>query len=155
MNIDILKKTGHLDKKIEIVTHKGAPDILLNVLNGNVPVGLVGTTSNLFQLAKEGKINILGSTHNEDIFKDGITVPSVSKTLAVPQATGGFILSLKPDVDKQFYNEFSKNIKIITTSDKFKSDLVNVNVFPYDIFGSKETHNMILKIRKSIEPNLN
>jgi len=154
MNIDILKKTGHLDKKIEIVPHKGAPDILLNVLNGNLPVGLVGTTSNLFQLAQEGKINILGSTHDKDIVKDGITVPSVSQTLSVPQATGGFILSLKPSVKKEFYDEFTTNVKTITQSERFKSELLKVNVFQYDIFGSKETYDMILRIRKSIEPNL-
>ena len=154
LSVNILKNSGKLPKNIEIIGHKGAPDVLLNVLNGSVPVGLIGTTSNLIQLAKEGRINIIGSTHEEDIEIQGLKIPSVGKALGVTQTTGGFLISIKPNADKKFASEFEANIKKAVLSDTVQATMKKYNIFPANIFGAIDTEKRIKSFRKTVEQNI-
>lgn len=151
LSVQILKDHNKLDKKIEIVSYKGAPDIVHNVLNNSVEVGLVGTTGSLFQLAKEKKLHIIGTTHHEDITRNGVTATSLSKATGVPQTTGGFLFSVKPSADKTFSKEFSENIKKILENPLVQEQMLNVNIFPANVVGEEHTKDRVKKFRESIK----
>lgn len=154
VSVNALKNAGKLAKNVDIVGHKGGPDILVNVLNGSVPVGLIGTTSNLIQLAKEGKINIIGSTHAEDIEIQGLKIPSVGKKLGVTQTTGGFMISLKPNADKKFATEFEANIKKVLLSDSVQATMKKYNIFAANIFGTNDTNKRVKSFRQTVSQNV-
>ena len=150
LSIDLLKNAGKLDKKVEVVPYKGAPDILVHVLNNTIPVGLVAPTPNLFQLAAEKKINILGSTAPDDFSKDGINVVSISKKYGVQQTNGGMMLSLKPNADPKFKKEFEENLRKVLTSDTAKEQFKKINVVSANVIGEAEVKLEVDKYRKSI-----
>ena len=154
VNINILKNKNKLDKKIQIVGHKGAPDVILNVLNGSVPVGIVAVTNNLFELAKEGKINIIGTTHHEDMDIEGIKIPSVGKKLNLTQTTGGFIISMKPNADPKFAENVEKNIVKTLQSKEMQKSMEKYNIFPANIFGSEATEKRINDFRQTVKENI-
>lgn len=154
VSVNVLKNTGKLSNNVQIVGHKGGPDILVNVLNGSVPVGLIGTTSNLIQLAKEGKINIIGSTHSEDIDIQGIKIPSVGKALGVTQTTGGFLISLKPNANKVFAKKFEADIKKALLSDSVQATMKKYNIFAANIFGTKDTEKRVSSFRETVAKNI-
>lgn len=154
VSVNILKNKNKLDKKIQIVGHKGGPDVLVNVLNGSVPVGLIATTNNLIELAKEGKINIIGSTHHEDILIQGIKIPSVEKTLNLPQTTGGFIISMKPNADPKFAENIEKNIVKALQSKEVQESMQKYNIFPANIFGAEATQKRIADFRQTVKENI-
>jgi tripartite-type tricarboxylate transporter receptor subunit TctC len=150
LNVDMLKKRGKLQDNIQIVGYKGAPDILLNILNDTIPVGVVATTASLYQLAKEGKINIIGSTADEDFVHDGVKVASVSKALGVPQTKGGILLSLKPNADKQFVENFVQTLKKALNTDRVKDAMYKTNIASSGVIGVEETRSAIYKMRKDV-----
>lgn len=150
LSVEMLKKTGKLQKNVEIVGHKSAPDIILNILNGTIPVGIVATTGNLYQLAKEGKINIIGSTDDDDFVYEGIKVLSVTKVLGVPQTKGGLLLSLKPDADENFSKNFITTLKKAMETDRVKEAMYKTNISPSGVIGIKETSSNIFKMREDV-----
>lgn len=155
VSINILKNAGKFKKNVEVVGHKGGPDVLLNVLNGSVPVGLIAVTSNLIDLAKQGKINIIGSTHHEDLDIQGIKIPSIEKLLNLTQTTGGFIISMKPNVDTKFAEDIEKNIIKALQSKEVRDSMEKYNIFPANIFGSKATEKRINDFRQTVKENVN
>jgi hypothetical protein len=108
----------------------------------------------VIQLAKEGKINIIGSTHDEDIEIQELKIPSVGKALGVTQTTGGFLLSIKPNADKKFASEFEANIKKAVLSDTVQTTMKKYNIFAANIFGATDTEKRINSFRKTVEQNL-
>lgn len=155
VSINILKNAGKFKENVEVVGHKGGPDVLLNVLNGSVPVGLIAVTSNLIDLAKEGKINIIGSTHHEDLDIQGIKIPSIEKALNLTQTTGGFIISMKPNADHKFAENIEKNIVKALQSTEVKESMEKYNIFAANIFGSKATEKRINDFRQTVKENTN
>ena len=154
VSVNVLKNAGKLSNNVQIVGHKGGPDILVNVLNGSVPVGLIGTTSNLIQLAKEGKVNIIGSTHHEDIEIQGVKIPSVGKKLGVTQTTGGFLISIKPNADKNFAEKFEANIKKALLSESVQATMKKYNIFPANIIGTTDTEKRVKSFRQTVAENV-
>ncbi|MBM4212040.1 MAG: hypothetical protein FJ186_05900 [Gammaproteobacteria bacterium] len=150
LSVDLLKKQGKLKDNVEIVGYKGATDIVLNVLNGTIPMGVVATTGNLYQLAKEGKINIIGSTADNDFEHEGVLVVSVVKKLGVPQTSGGILLSLKPNADKDFTEKFIKTLRAALATDRVREAMYKTNITPADVVGSKETTRKIMQMRKDV-----
>jgi len=150
LSVEILKNAGKLEKNVEIVGHKSAPDIILNVLNGTISVGVVATTGNLYQLAKEGKINIIGSTADDEFVYEGVKVPSITKALGIPQTKGGILLSLKPDADKEFIEKFIETLKKAMETDRVKEAMYKTNISPAGVIGIKETSNKISNMRKDV-----
>gem|GEM_PF-5472874 len=150
LSVDLLKKQGKLKDNVEIVGYKGATDIVLNVLNGTIPMGVVATTGNLYQLAKEGKINIIGSTADNDFEHEGVLVVSVVKKLGVPQTSGGILLSLKPNADKDFVEKFIKTLRAALATDRVREAMYKTNITPADVVGSKETTRKIMQMRKDV-----
>ena len=113
-------------------------------------MGVVATTGNLYQLAKEGKIHIIGSTSDNDFEHDGIQVLSVSKKLGVPQTSGGILLSLKPNADKQFVNSFMVILNQALETERVKEAMLKTNITPAGIIGINNTTQKIMQMRKDV-----
>jgi tripartite-type tricarboxylate transporter receptor subunit TctC len=141
LSVDILNRQTVANNKLEIVNYKGGPEVTLGVLSKDISVGLLSATSSTFQLIKDDKLHIIGSTHSSDLVYNGILIPSVSQNLKVPQTSGAYYLSIKPNSDLAFIEEFQKNAKLALETDSMKSVMQNSVVFPGDIVG----HNQVVK----------
>lgn len=150
LSVEMLKSTGKLDKKVSIVGHKGGPKVILNVLNGSVPVGLVSVSGNLLQLVKQGKLNIIGQSGPNDIEIQGVKMPSISKALDVPQTKGGFIVSVKPNAGVKFIKNFEENLRKAIASQSVQDTMKKLNVTPAGIFGTSATLNQIKSMRSDV-----
>jgi len=147
VSVELLQKKGHL-QNVEVVVTKGAPDVLVNILNGATPVGLIGSgVPSLFTLHKEGKLNVIASTWHEDLVLEGVKVPSISKKLNVPQSLSGFSLVMHHDVDKNHYDVFYSNIRKIFSDEKFRKKLIEKNIWPADVFGPSDFDDYVKKMR--------
>ena len=87
--------------KIQPVNFKGSPEVILAVANGTIELGVIGITPNVIELAKAGKISIIGTTNKESVVLDGIKVPSMTQQTGIPQFSGFFAVAIKPGMDPQ------------------------------------------------------
>ena len=85
--------------KSEITMFKGSPDVVIAVANGTIDLGIVNPTPGMIELAKAGKVTILGSTYHEDITIDGVVFPSVSKRTKMHQLNGATEIAARPGMD--------------------------------------------------------
>lgn len=150
LNVTMLQNAGKLSKNVKIVGHKGAPAVVTNVLNGSVEVGMVSVTSTTLQLAKEGKINIIGSTAAEDFEYAGVRVRSVSKRLGVDQTMGGLLLSLKPNSDPEFTAKFVATLKRAIATTRVQEAMRKTLLTHPGVVGTPDTYNDILARRKAV-----
>jgi tripartite-type tricarboxylate transporter receptor subunit TctC len=150
LSVDILNRQTVANNKLEIVNYKGGPAVTLGLLSKEIPVGLLSAASSTFQLINEGKLHIIGSTHASDLVYNGIHIPSVSKALGVPQTSGAYYLSVKPNSDPAFIAEFQKNAKLALESDSMKSVMQNNVVFPGNAIGHDQVVKDIEKFRDTV-----
>ena len=150
LSVDILNRQTVANNKLEIVNYKGGPEVTLGVLSKDIPVGLLSATSSTFQLIKDDKLHIIGSTHSSDLVYNGVHIPSVSKALGVPQTSGAYYLSMKPNSDLAFIEEFQKNAKLALESDSMKSVMQNNVVFPGNAVGHDQVVKDIEKFRNTV-----
>lgn len=141
LSVDILNKRTNAANRLQVINYKGGPAVTTDVIGKHVPVGLLSATANTFQMVKEGHLHIIGSTHHSDISYEGIRIPSVSKVLGVPQTSGAYYVSVKPDVDPMFLADFQKNAKLVLESDAMKSTIEKAVTLKSDLFG----HNAVVK----------
>lgn len=98
---NILALNREARSKIQTVPFKGSPDVILAVANGTIEMGIVGITTGLVELAKAGKITIIGTTHREATVISGHRVASVTQQTGIPQFSGFFTVALRPGLDPQ------------------------------------------------------
>jgi len=152
ISAEFLQKAGILDKNVQVVVTKGGPDVLLNVLNGATPVGLIGGgVPNLMTLHKEGKLNIIASTFPNDLEIEGIKIPSIAKKTGVPQSVSGFSLVMNKKIDQKEYDKFTSNIKIILTDDKFRKKLLDNHIVVADAYGHDQSMKLIENMTESYQ----
>ena len=96
-NIQISNHT--FGSKAEVTMFKGSPEVVLAVANGTVDLGATNPTPGMIELAKAGKVTMVGSTYHEDFVVDDITIPSVSKRLKLPQFNGSTEIAARPGMD--------------------------------------------------------
>lgn len=96
-NIRPFKKRGI---QVDIVDYKTVNDILIDVSNKTLDLGLVGSSPALFAMVRQGKLHIVGASFREDITLEGIKIPSVSKSLGISQFGGGNGIALKPGLSQ-------------------------------------------------------
>lgn len=85
--------------KIQPVPFKGSPEVIMAVANGTVDLAVIGITASVVELARAGKISIVGTTHRESVTIDGVRVPSVSQQTGIPQFSGFFAIAARPGMD--------------------------------------------------------
>lgn len=96
-NIQIANHT--FGTRAEVTMFKGSPDVVLNTANGTVDLGLANPNPGMVELAKAGKLTLIGSTYHEDFAIDDIVIPSVSKRLKLPQFNGSIEIAARPGMD--------------------------------------------------------
>jgi hypothetical protein len=133
ININSIKK--NLGSAVESVTFKNPTEMITNVVGKNLMVGLsTGGGNNLFEMAKTGKIKILGSTANKNVRIQDIEIPSVSTQLKVPQYNGYQWISISPGNSAE-HTQLASDIKEIVSGKEFQNFLQSVLIFPS---GTKE-----------------
>lgn len=85
--------------KAEVTMFKGSPDVVIAVANGTIDLGIINPTPGMIELAKAGKITIIGSTYHDDIVIDGVSIPSVSKRTKMNQLNGATEIAARPGMD--------------------------------------------------------
>lgn len=98
-NLTVLNKEKSV--KSEGVPHKTVNDVVINIINKSLDMGMVPFTSMLLEQAKIGKIKIIGSSYHEDITIDNIFIPSVSKSIGIPQFSGFIGIAVRTDADSK------------------------------------------------------
>lgn len=96
-NLAIL--TREFNVKSETTLYKGSPETITAVIGGSIDLGVVNPTSSMIELAKAGRITLIGSTYHEDVNIDGIAIPSVTKRTRVPQLNGSTSIAVRPGMD--------------------------------------------------------
>ena len=147
VNLALLQEKGKMAKNVQTVGHKAAPEVLLNILNGSIDVGIVGHTAEVFQLATEGKLNIIGTTRGEDYQVQSFKIRSIEKATGVKQIDGGYQVSIKPNADQKFVDEFSANLQKALNSKELNDWMLKHHVYPANIFGTEGTEKMIKEWR--------
>lgn len=146
ININSIKK--HLGSTVEAVTFKNPTDMITSVIGKNLMVGLsTGGGNNLFEMAKAGKVKILGSTANKNVRIQDIEIPSVSTQLKVPQYNGYQWISINAGNSAE-HTQLTNDIKEIVLGSEFQNFLQSVLIFPS---GTKEPPiKLIQRMRNSV-----
>lgn len=96
-NLAIL--TREFNTKSETTLYKGSPETITAVIGGSIDLGVVNPTSSMIELAKAGRIVLIGSTYHEDVTIDGVAIPSVAKRARVHQLNGSTSIAARPGMD--------------------------------------------------------
>ena len=96
--------------KTEIVSYKGSPEILVDIMNNTIDIGIMAINPTLIELVKSGKVSIVGSTYKDDITIDGIFIPSVPKRTGVTQFSGFVGIALRPGMEATRAEYLRKNL---------------------------------------------
>jgi len=99
------------EKDAELVRYKGAPDIALAIVSGQVDVGFISINPSLVQFIEKGDLRVLGHSGFGTMTIGGIKVPAAGPLLGTEQFTGLAFLG----INKQFSKE---------EADKIKADLI-------------------------------
>jgi tripartite-type tricarboxylate transporter receptor subunit TctC len=146
ININSIKK--NLGSAVEAVTFKNPTEMISSVIGKNLMVGLsTGGGNNLFEMAKAGKVKILGSTANKNVRIQDIEIPSVSTQLKVPQYNGYQWISINAGNSTE-HTQLANDIKEIVSGPEFQNFLQSVLIFPS---GTKEPPiKLIHRMRNSV-----
>lgn len=88
-------KTKNLD--VPVVTFRNNADAVLQVAGGHVPVGVVTLTAEqVWTMADDKKIKILGIVSRDDMEIRGYKIPSINKKFGHPVFPGGLWIALSP-----------------------------------------------------------
>lgn len=96
--------------KSEIANYKGANQMLVDILNGDLKLGLMSANSTLMQMVKENRLKIVGTAYHDDLIVDNIAMPSVSRAIGIPQYNGFVTVDLNPDLSTQEKEQLKKDL---------------------------------------------
>ena len=119
-------------KKAEIkyVPFKGAPDVLINVVNNTLPAAMIHVNSSLIELTKAGKIHILGSSYSKSFNIDGVDIPSIKQKTGVQQFNGFVGLSLRPGLDATRAQALKRGLWAAVQDAETKQKLQQLYILP-------------------------
>jgi tripartite-type tricarboxylate transporter receptor subunit TctC len=128
ININSINK--NLKAGVKAVTYKNPTEMITNVAGKHLSVGLsTGGGNNLFEMAKSGKVQILGSTASRHVKIQDIEIPSASAQLKVQQYNGYQWVSITPGNSAE-HKQLAEDVKKIVASQEFQSFLPSVLSFP-------------------------
>jgi len=94
----------------EIVNYRGANQMLVDIVNGNLKLGLMSANPALIQMIKENRLKIVGTAYHRDLILDGIVMPSVSHALGIVQFNGFVTLDLNITLPKSEREQLKKDL---------------------------------------------
>ena len=135
INLYIMQGKGVIDPKVSVVNYKGAPQLLTDILGNHIDAGVTGITAAMVQAAQAGNIRLLGNSTEQTLDLDGISVPSISKTLNVPQMKSGFFLTAKANADPKFVSDLENDVRTILARPQVRERMKKIYVLGDPIMG--------------------
>lgn len=126
VNLKMLAEKYRWSKdQVQGVKYKGVPEVINGIMSSDADVAVVTLTPTIAELARAGRLRVLGTTVDQELNVGGHRVPSVEKSLGVEQFTGGVFLALSPGFDpaearqlKQDLLESLKDPKVVDSLKK-------------------------------------
>jgi tripartite-type tricarboxylate transporter receptor subunit TctC len=126
MSVKKLHPSGH---NVDIITYKGSPQTLVDVIGRHTEVGVSSVSPQIIGMAQQGKIRILGSTATTSIMVGEQNVPSASQHWKIPQFGGLWILSVSPELANTAQGQrLIQDLYKMAHSDSFKKELIKQNI---------------------------
>ena len=97
LNLEVLVRKYKQNSKI--ISYKGTNEVLMDLLNETLKIGLVTPSQVLFQHVKSGKLHIVGTTGPDDMILDDVSIPSVTKKLQILNIPGFMGFATHADMD--------------------------------------------------------
>lgn len=116
--------------KSEIVLYKGSPETITAVIGGSIDLGIVNPTSAMIELAKAGKITLVGSTYHNDISIDGVPIPSVSKRVKLHQFNGSTEIAARPGMDPARLEKLRQGLWAAVKDSETQEKLRSIFIMP-------------------------
>jgi tripartite-type tricarboxylate transporter receptor subunit TctC len=124
-------------RPVTIVPYKGTNEIITDLMNKSLDLAVVALNSNLIQMAKAGKLYIIGNTHNQDVTIDDIVIPTVNKKLGISQFNGFLSLDLQPNMNPDRAEKLKKLLWAAVKDPVVENGLKNLYLLP-DATNNKE-----------------
>ena len=152
VNLKMLSQKYQWSKdQVQGIKYKGVPEVLNGMMSNDVDLAVVTLTPTITELARAGRLRILGSTVDKELNVAGQRVPSVEKLLNVEQFTGGVFLAVSPNFDpteaRQLKNDLLESLKDPIVVDSLKKR--DQYIMQHD---GKFLNNFIDNYRKKVEP---
>lgn len=96
--------------KSEIVHYKGANQLLVDIVNGNVKLGVMATNNTLIEMLKDNRVKVVGTAYSTDLTIEGFYFPSVSRALGIPQYNGFVTVDLNPNLSVPEKEQLRKDL---------------------------------------------
>ena len=127
-NLAIL--TREFKTRSETTLYKGSPETITAVIGGSIDLGIVNPTSSMVELAKAGRITLIGSTYTEDVNIDGISIPSVSRRVRVHQLNGSTSIAARPGMESARLERLRQGLWSATRDPDTQTLLRNLFIMP-------------------------
>jgi tripartite-type tricarboxylate transporter receptor subunit TctC len=151
VNVTSLKKFRKNTHNLKMITYKGSPQTLADVLGGHVDAGVSSLSPTLVEQHAAGKIRILGVTRPQSIVISGTTVPSAEQILRVPQFSGGFSLSISAQhADTAEGIQLTADLHKVINSDFVRQKLLTIQI-QVDGSDSQKTNSIIKQYRQTVK----
>lgn len=98
-NTNVLAVTNKYNKQIDIVSYKGGNEVIMDIVNGSLKLGIVAVTPTLIQLVKDGRLRIIGTTYKNDVTIDDIFIQSTTRKMGIHGFNGFIGVDLRPTAD--------------------------------------------------------
>jgi tripartite-type tricarboxylate transporter receptor subunit TctC len=128
LNLEALVRKFNLESTI--VPYKGTNQILLDIINGSIDLGIVTPSTSLFQMAKQGKLHIIATADAHPTVIDGIKIPSVQKELGIQGITGSMSIATHAGADISKKNLFANLLWNALNDPETKKILKDLYVAP-------------------------
>jgi len=125
LNLRPFQKQG-LD--VSIVDYKSANDVLIDVANGTLELGLVGPSPALWAMVKQNRLHVVGGSFDHEITVEGIKVASVSAMIGIDQFSVGNTIALKPGMDPARAEYLRQQLLIAFTDPETQAKLQNLGI---------------------------
>lgn len=99
VNIHALNKD--MNKNLIIVPYKGTAEMTNHVASGLIDVGVAAGTSIILELAKAGKINVVGSSYHKDIQINDVLIQSISTRTNLNSFSGFVGIALRSGISEE------------------------------------------------------
>lgn len=135
----------------EIVHYKGSNQLLVDLANGSVKLGIMSVNNTLIGLAREGKVRIVATGYSEAITVGDQKIPSVEQSLGVKQYCGYQTVSLRPGIVGQERTQLIQDLwQAVQMS---RPVLAKMNMLPDATRDTQQINSHIMGLRQLIREN--
>jgi tripartite-type tricarboxylate transporter receptor subunit TctC len=126
VNIKSLAKYKNVD--VKPVSFKGVPEMLINVLNKEIDVGLSAIGGNsVMEYVRKGDLRLIGHTGSRPIKVGGKIIPSIRADLGIPQFNGYLWIAVTPGTEN---TAIVKELKAIIASKEMQDYFESLYLYP-------------------------